>query len=375
MNALRALEALGQSVWYDYIHRELLQSGKLSRLMQEDGLCGITSNPTIYEQAFHTGTTYDEALRALLRDQPALDEQALFFALAVEDVQTAADILEPAYRASGHTDGMVSLEVSPELAHDSAGTIREALALFRRLARPNVMIKVPATRAGLEAIETLTAEGVNVNATLLFSVDRYREVAEAYLLGLEARLRRGQSVERVRSVASFFVSRVDTRVDALLEERLSRADPGQRPAIEALRGRIAIANAKIAYQNYLEIQAGRRMAALREAGAAPQRLLWASTGTKNPAYSDVLYVDELIGPETVNTMPPATYAAYKDHGRPRPTLTEDVAGARQALAALRELGIDLDAVTEELERDGVARFAESYRALLERVAEKRRAIA
>ncbi len=375
MNPLLQLQEFGQSIWYDNIHRDLLTSGELARMIREDGLGGVTSNPTIFEKAISGSPTYDRALQDLLAGQPGLDDQGLFFELAMEDIRMAADLLLPVYRSSTRGDGMVSLEVSPDLAYDTEGTIQEARRLFRQLGRPNVMIKVPATEAGLPAIEALIAEGVNVNVTLLFSIDRYRDVAEAYLLGLEALLRRGQDLSTVHSVASFFVSRVDTRVDALLETQLAQAgSEAEGAALRALQGKAAIANAKLAYQAYLEIYQGGRFAKLREAGARSQRLLWGSTGTKNPAYSDVLYVDELIGPETVNTVPPATYAAYQDHGNPRLTLTENVEGARQVLAALNQAGIDLDAITSDLEKEGVHLFAESFHTLLAGIGEKRRAL-
>ena len=374
MNPLLRLQELGQSVWYDNIHRQLLTSGALARMIREDGLRGVTSNPTIFEKAINGSDAYDQALRRLLDEDASRDDQALFFALALQDIQMAADALRPVYERSAQGDGMVSLEVSPELAYDPDATIREACELFRRAGRPNVMIKVPATQACLPAIETLIAEGINVNVTLLFSIERYREVAQAYLLGLESRLRRGRDIRHVHSVASFFVSRVDTKVDALLEEKIAGAPEQTQAELRNLLGRIAIANAKMAYQAYLEIYRSGAFDPLREAGAQSQRLLWGSTGTKNPAYSDVLYVDALIGPETVNTIPPATYEAYKDHGKPRLTLAEGVAEARQALQDLARQGIDLDAVTSELEKEGVHLFAESFHALLAGIAEKRRGL-
>jgi len=374
MNPLLRLQEFGQSVWYDNIHRGLLQSGALARMISDDGLSGVTSNPTIFEKAINGSSAYDDALRTLLKKQPELDDQAVFFTIAMEDIQMAADLLLPVYRRSGHRDGMVSLEVSPDLAYDAEATIREARTLFQRAARPNVMIKVPATQACLPAIEALIADGVNVNVTLLFSIERYREVVDAYLLGLESRLRRGRDITDVCSVASFFVSRIDTKVDQLLHQQLAQADAAKQQVIQGLLGKIAIANAKMAYQAYQELYAGNGFTQLREAGAQTQRLLWGSTGTKNPAYSDVLYVDSLIGPETVNTIPPATYDAYKDHGSPRLTLTEGVTEARQALASLAELGIDLDAITTELEKEGVHLFAESFHTLLAGIAEKRRTL-
>lgn len=362
-NPLRQLNAAGQSVWYDNIQRSMLNSGMLARLIAEDDLRGITSNPSIFEKAIGGGDDYDALLqRELARDsQQSIRE--LFFTLAVEDIRAAAEALRPVYDATDGMDGMVSLEVSPDLAHDTEGTVREARALFSRLALPNVMIKVPGTLPGLPAVTQLIAEGVNVNVTLLFAVERYSAVADAYLRGLEQRRAHGLPLARVASVASFFVSRLDTALDPRLAER--------RPD---LQGRIANANAKKAYQRYLEISAGPRFAALRAAGAQPQRLLWASTSTKNPAYSDLLYVDSLIGPETVNTMPPATYAAFRDHGVVARTLDQDVDQALAQLAALPDLGIDLTAVTDQLEREGVHAFVQSFENLLAVIAAKTRAL-
>lgn len=371
MNPLLRLKTLGQSLWLDNIHRNLLESGELGRMIREDGICGITSNPTIFEQAISGGPDYDHALQALTGRDPGQSPQELFYALAVEDIRAAADILLPVYESSGHRDGMVSLEVSPDLAHDTEGTVAEARALHRRVDRPNLMIKVPATPEGLPAIERLIAEGINVNVTLLFSVERYRAVAEAYIGGLEARRAGGHKLDRVASVASFFISRVDGQVDALLEQKAAAAssEPA-RAAILALRGKAAIANAKMAYQVYREVFASERFRRLAHAGAHVQRLLWGSTGTKNPDYSDVLYVEELIGPETVNTVPPATYLAYRDHGSPRVTLTQGVAEARAALEGVAGLGIDLSAITRALEADGVKKFAQSFHNLLDVIAHK-----
>ena len=352
-NPLRTLNAYGQSIWYDNIHRAMLSSGELERMIAEDDLRGITSNPSIFDKAITGGREYDDALRRMLRQDPNQTSRELFFALAIEDIGAAADLLQPVYVATGGVDGMVSLEVSPDLAYDTEGTIREARALHARLDRPNVMIKVPATRAGLPAVEQLTAAGINVNVTLLFALDRYREVAEAYLLGLEQRLARGQQVEMIASVASFFVSRVDAALDPLLANK--------RPE---LQGKLAIANAKLAYQAFKDLFGSGRFAALAKAGARPQRLLWASTSSKNPVYRDVLYVEELIGPQTVNTMPPATYEAFRDHGVVAATLEREMDSARAQLAALPALGIDLRAVTGRLEAEGVQAFARAFTNLL-----------
>lgn len=352
-NPLSTLNAHGQSVWYDNINRTMLSSGELRRMIAEDDLRGITSNPSIFDKAITGGREYDDTLRRLLGQAPQQTSRELFFALASEDIGAAADLLQPVYAATGGVDGLVSLEVSPDLAYDTEGTIREARALHARLNRPNVMIKVPATRAGLPAIAQLTADGINVNVTLLFAVERYREAAEAYLLGLEQRLTRGHPVAMIASVASFFVSRIDTALDPLLADK--------RPE---LQGKLAIANAKLAYQAFKELFSGRRFAALAKAGARPQRLLWASTSSKNPAYRDVLYVEELIGPQTVNTVPPATYAAFRNHGVVAATLEREVASARAQLAALPALGIDLRAVTDRLEAEGVQAFAQAFANLL-----------
>lgn len=363
-NPLRRLSATGQSVWYDNIQRSMLTSGKLAQMIAEDDLRGITSNPTIFEKAIGGSADYDEALRRELRRYPQQSSRALFFTLAIEDIRDAARALRPTYDATQGVDGMVSLEVSPDLAHDVDGTVREARELFARLAMPNVMIKVPGTVSALHAIEQLIAEGINVNVTLLFSVERYVSVAEAYLRGLERRRAKGLPIDRIASVASFFVSRLDTALDPILAQ--------QQPE---LQGQIANANAKLAYQEYLDIFGGQHFAALREQGARPQRLLWASTSTKNPAYPDLLYVDNLIGPDTVNTLPPATYDAFRDHGAVARTLDQDVENALARLAALRELGIDLSAVTDQLEIDGINAFIQSFTTLLAAIEAKTRTLA
>lgn len=370
VNSIRAALALGQSIWYDNIQRAMLTRGELARLINEDGLRGLTSNPTIFEKAITGSSDYDQALEDAVRRQSGQDSEALFYALAIDDITAAADLLRPVYDASGSHDGMVSIEVSPDLAHDTVGTVAQALRLHERIARPNLMIKVPATPAGLPAIEQLIDAGISVNVTLLFSVQRYLEVIEAYLLGLESRLRRGQPIDTIASVASFFVSRVDSAVDKLLEQRLASADPQQRTRLTALQGKIAIANAKRAYQEFQSRFGDERFDKLRKAGAQVQRLLWASTGTKNPAYSDVMYLETLIGPDTVNTVPPETYRAFLDHGRVAPTLEQDMEGTNALLTALAALGIDLAAVTQQLEAEGVASFAKSYHHLLDAIKEK-----
>jgi transaldolase len=365
MNPLRRLQDFGQSIWYDNIERRMLQSGELARMIHEDGLRGITSNPTIFEKAIAGSNDYDASLAKWLHSSARQDNRALFFNLAIEDIQGAADLLMPVYEQSKGRDGYVSLEVSPDLAYDVDATVAEAERLHERVDRPNLMIKVPATKQGVLAFETLVMKGISVNVTLLFSVERYKEVVEAYLAGLEARLRQGQAVDGIASVASFFVSRVDGALDKILEERSTA-----QPAAAQLRGHIAIANAKLAYAWYQRVFNSPRFDGLREAGAATQRLLWASTGTKNRDYSDVLYLDSLIGPDTVNTVPPATYAAYKDHGKPNSTLTEGLAEAEKQIASLKTLGIDMEAVTAQLEDEGVKSFAKSFVNLLNAIAAK-----
>ena len=369
-NPLVALQAYGQSIWLDFIRRGMLSSGQFRQFIEEDGLRGVTANPSIFDKAIGGSRDYDEAIRALAAQGKTAAE--MYEALAIDDVQQAADLFRAVYEETGGVDGLVSLEVSPRLAHDTEGTTSEARRFWGALSRPNVMIKVPATSEGLPAIRQLTAEGINVNITLLFGLGRYREVVEAYLAGLEARVERGLPIDRIASVASFFLSRIDVLVDPLLEQRMRE---GGSPAevAETLRGQVAIACAREAYQIYKEITRSERWHRLRSRGARPQRLLWASTGTKNPAYSDVMYVEALIGPETVNTVTLETLHAYRDHGDPAPRL-EDGAAARRLIARLAEVGIDLDEVTSYLERDGIQKFTESLDHLLRTLEDKRRAI-
>jgi transaldolase len=349
MNRLEQLRDAGVSIWLDTLSRELLQSGDFACLIADCAVTGATSNPTIFAQAITGSDRYDEPLRAATG---AVSLQERFFALALDDVGRAADLLLPTHRATGGRDGFVSFECTPDLADDTAGTIEQALELWGRLARPNVMIKVPATAAGVPAIEELTARGVNVNVTLLFSVARYEQVMDAHLAGLERRARSGGSIDGIASVASFFVSRVDSRADAVL------------PAGSPLRGRVAVANARRAYARHQARLAGPRWAALSALGARPQRPLWASTGTKDPAYSDVLYVEELIAPGVVNTMPEATLRAFADHGRVTRTLAAPDPVAEETLRQAEDAGVDLAAITAALERDGVRAFCGSYRELL-----------
>jgi transaldolase len=367
-NPLLALQDEGQSVWYDNIERRLLASGELTRMIREDGLRGVTSNPTIFEKAIGGSRDYDEELAELIGR--GLSTQAIYERLAIEDIRLATDLFRPIYDETGGQDGFVSLEVSPLLAARTQETVSEAKRLFRSVDRPNVMIKVPATPEGIPAVEQLIREGLNINITLMFSLAHYEAVAEAYLRGLEARARAGKPLDAVSSVASFFVSRVDTYVNRQLEA----LDVGVQHA-EPLRGKIAIANSKIVYQRFREIFTGSRFRKLAEKGARAQRVLWASTSTKNPAYRDVLYVEELIGPDTVNTMPPVTLAAFRDHGKIRgATVLEDVEEAKQTLETLTQVGIDLRQVTEEIQRDGVKAFADSYNQLLAAIAKKHQSV-
>ena len=348
MPTLNNLNEAGQSVWLDFIRRDMLEDGQLTALV-DDGLRGMTSNPTIFQKAIADTDLYDAAIA-----DAHGDAQAVFEALAIDDIQAAADILRPVYDTSNGKDGYVSLEVSPALAYDTEGTIADAKRLWELVDRPNVMIKVPATDEGIPAIEELTANDININATLMFGLDDYEGVANAYVRGAE----RAEHPERLASVASFFVSRVDSKTDAALEKE------GSPEALD-LRGKIAVANAKLAYDRYREIFEGEPFAAARARGAAPQRPLWASTSTKNPEYSDVLYVDELVGPNTVNTLPPATVGAFTDHGTVDATsLTTGVDEARQQIASLADLGIDFGGITAELQTEGVASFAASYDDLL-----------
>lgn len=367
---LTALAHLGQSPWLDNIQRDMLHNGELTRMIRDDGLKGITSNPTIFQKAITGSKTYETAIAQLLRGNANLSARDLFYHLAVEDIQGAADALLPVYQQSDGRDGMVSLEVSPALAHDTQGTIAEARELHRRVNRPNAMIKVPATMAGLPAIEALIADGISINVTLLFSVERYLQVVDAYLRGLEARVRQNKDVSRIASVASFFVSRVDNTLDKVLEDKMRSAPAAQQLQIEPLLGKSAIANAKRAYAAYKHVFHGPRFDALRKAGAQTQRLLWASTGTKNPKYSDVMYVDTLIGPDTVNTLPPATFNAFKDHGCALSTLEQGLEAAEAQLHALQALGINLTEVTDKLEAEGVKLFADSFNELLNAIENK-----
>jgi len=359
----------GQSIWLDSISRDMLTSGEFRRLVEQEGVSGCTSNPTIFDKAISGSSAYDDQIATLAA--AGRDADAIFDELARADLQDAADTLRPVHDDTGGNDGFVSWEVSPELAYDTEATMREVRRLWALLDRPNALIKIPATRAGLSAIHEMLYEGINVNITLLFSITRYEEVMEAYLSALERRLAEGKPVDRIRSVASFFVSRVDTLVDKQLDAMMERASPAERQRLAALRSKVAIANAKLAYQRFKQIFAGPRWEALRARGAALQRPLWASTSTKDPSLPDTYYVDNLIGPHTVNTVPPHTLAAFNDHGRVAPTLEEGLAEAQEIMDRLAEVGIDIVAVTDQLEREGVRAFADSFVALRNTIDEKR----
>jgi transaldolase len=359
---LHELAARGQSIWFDTLSRELVHSGGLKRMMDEDAVTGVTSNPTIFQKALSSGDAYDEDMRKLLAETD--DPERIFFSLALQDIRDACDVLEPAYEASNGVDGYVSMEVLPDLAYDTEATFDQARWIATEVDRPNVYVKIPATMAGLPAIEDCIAHGTSINITLIFSLERYKAVVEAYLRGLERLIAGGGDPSKVASVASFFVSRVDTEADKRLEGH------------PELQGKLAVANAKLAYQHYLETFKGPRWEFLEGKGATKQRCLWASTSTKNPSYSDVMYVEELIGPETVNTMPLETIEAFQDHGEIRgDTVLEGVDEARDLLARLEEAGVSYDAVVETIEAEGVQKFADSYDQIAESIRAKRGALA
>jgi transaldolase/glucose-6-phosphate isomerase len=363
-NPLQALLAYGQSPWMDYIRRDLLTSGGLKKYIDDDGLRGMTSNPTIFEKAITGSNLYSDILSS--PDAKKLDAKGLFEKIAIRDVQDACDIFKSVYAESKRRDGYVSLEVSPYLANDTKGTIDEARRLWKSVDRPNVMIKVPGTPEGFPAIRQLLEDGLNINITLLFAQSAYEKVAEAFLAALEARAAKGQDISHIASVASFFVSRIDTLVDSKLDEKLKNtSDQGQKTSLESLHGKIAIANAKLTYKKYQELFSGARWNALAAKGAQTQRLLWASTSTKNPKYRDVLYVEELIGADTVDTIPPATFDAFREHGKLRNSLTEDVDGARKIMDNLAKAGISMKEVTDKLLVDAVKLFADAFKQLLD----------
>jgi transaldolase len=359
----------GQSVWLDFISRDLLRTGELERMIAEDGLRGMTSNPSIFEKAVGGSSEYDAEIAALAAE--GLDAGAIFDRLAIADVTAACDAFRPVYDASAGRDGFVSIEVAPEYAYDTEKTLSEARRLFTAVGRPNVMVKIPGTPEGLPAIKQALAEGININVTLLFALDAYLTVAEAFIAALEERLAAGLPVDRTASVASFFVSRVDTLVDTWIEEKAAAVDGERRDALLALRGRLGVANSCIVYEHFSEILAGERWARLATADAAPQRVLWASTSTKNPDYDELLYVDNLIGPHTVNTLPEATYRAFKDHGVVARTVDADLPGAHALMDALAAAGIDVKAATDKLLVDGVDLFVKAFDGVVGIVEKKR----
>jgi transaldolase / glucose-6-phosphate isomerase len=363
-NPLRALLGYGQSMWLDYIRRDLITSGSLKTMIEEDGLRGMTSNPAIFEKAIAESSLYDDILKSLA-SRNDLDTKARYEQIAIRDIQDAADLLRPVYESSKFRDGYVSLEVSPLLALKTQETIEEARRLWKAVNRENVMIKIPGTAEGLPAIRQAIGEGINVNVTLLFAQEVYEKVAEAHIAGLEDLAKRGGDLKKIGGVASFFISRIDSLVDSMINDKLKTAtDVQQQALLKSLLGKVAIANGKLTYLRYQRIFSGPRWQALAAQGAQTQRVLWASTSTKNPAYRDVMYVEELIGPDTVNTMPPATIDAFRDHGRLRNSLTEDVAGAQNVMDNLARTGISIKEVTTKLTDDGVKLFADAFHKLL-----------
>jgi len=372
-NPLLQLKALGQSVWYDNIDRSQLVSGQFKRLLDEDGICGVTANPTIFEKSISSGHAYDEQINQLIREGKSTNE--IYEALIIQDIRTVADILRPIYDSANRQDGFVSLEVSPDLAHDTEGTLSEVRRFWKMVDRPNLMIKIPGTPEGIPAVLQALTEGINVNITLIFSISTYRQVAEAFISALEARRTAGEDISHMASVASFFVSRVDTLVDKLLEDKVkATSNTSEQQHLKSLEGKAAIANARLVYQDFKKIFNTPRFAALKQAGAYVQRPLWASTSTKNPAYRDVLYAEELIGPDTVDTMPLETIENFRDHGRVRLSIEDNLEEAHQVFDALEKIGIHYDQVTKQLQDEGVQKFADSFHTLFEGIAEKRKAI-
>jgi transaldolase/glucose-6-phosphate isomerase len=369
MGALNQLEGFGQAVWLDFVDRKFLEAGGLQKLVDEDGLTGVTSNPSIFEKAMGHGDAYDETLAAYDKEHAGAATIDRYEHLAIQDIKAAAETLKPVYDKLEGKDGYVSLEVSPYISDDTDATIAEAQKLWKMVDRPNLMIKIPGTLAGAPAISATIAAGINVNVTLLFALDAYIRVAEAYAMGLEERVRQGQPIDRIASVASFFVSRIDATIDKEIDARVEKGD-AEAEALKAIRGKVAIANAKMAYQWYLDFLKSDRWQALAAKGAQPQRLLWASTGVKDPAYPDTLYIDTLIGKDTVNTMPPKTMDAFRDHGTAAETITADVDQAKHVLAEAERLGLDLNGVTGKLVQEGVASFVKAFDDLLGAIAKK-----
>jgi len=372
-NPLLQLKELGQSVWYDNIDRAQLANGQFQRMLDEDGVVGVTANPTIFEKSISSGHAYDEQMNQLVREGKSTNE--IYEALIITDIQTVADILRPIYEQTNGHDGYVSLEVSPDLAHDTDATLSEVRRFWKMVNRPNLMIKIPGTSEGLPAILQSLTEGINVNITLIFSIDTYRKVADAYISALEKRKAEGQDISRIASVASFFVSRVDTLVDKLLEDKIkATSDSAEQQKLKSLEGKAAIANARVVYQEFKRIFHSPRFEALKQSGAYVQRPLWASTSTKNPAYRDVLYAEELIGPDTVDTMPLETIQNFRDHGRVRLSVEDNIPEAYAVLDALEKVGIHYDQVTQQLQDEGVKKFADSFHDLFKGIESKKKAI-
>jgi len=372
-NPLLKLQEQGQSVWYDNIDRAQLNSGEFKKMLDNDGIVGVTANPTIFEKSISAGHAYDEQMQELLRAGKSTSE--IYEALVIKDIQTVADMLRPIYDRTNGQDGYVSLEVSPELANDTQGTISEAERFWKMVNRPNLMIKIPATPAGIPAIYETLRKGINVNITLIFSIQSYREVVDAYIRALEDRNGEGLEIDHIASVASFFVSRVDTLVDKLLDEKIKASnDPDEQEKLKSLQGKAAIANARIVYQEFKKLFSTPRFESLKHAGAHVQRPLWASTSTKNPAYRDVLYAEELIGPDTVDTMPLETIVKFRDHGVVRHSIEDDLDGAKKTLDTLEQVGISYDQITRQLQDEGVEKFVDSFHQLFNGIESKKKAI-
>ena len=369
-NPLLQLKDFGQSVWYDNIDRSQLQSGKFKSLLENDGVVGVTANPTIFEKSISAGQAYDDQIAQLIKEGKNTNE--IYEAVVIQDIRTVADLLRPIYDRTSGQDGYVSLEVSPELAHDTEGTLKEARRFWQMVDRPNLMIKIPATPEGIPAVHDALREGINVNITLIFSLESYRQVTEAYISALEERNGAGDDISHIASVASFFVSRVDTLVDKLLEDKVkASSDASEQQQLKSLEGKAAIANARLVYQEFKRIFSTPRFESLKHAGAHVQRPLWASTSTKNPAYRDVLYAEELIGPDTVDTMPLETVEKFADHGQVRKSVEDDIEGAKQSLADLEKIGIHYDQVTQQLQDEGVQKFADSFHQLFKGIDSKK----
>jgi len=372
-NPLLQLKALGQSVWYDNIDRSQLNSGQFKRLLDEDGVVGVTANPTIFQKSISHGDAYDAQITQLIKEGKSTNE--IYEAIVLQDIRTVADILRPIYDSTNRQDGFVSLEVSPDLAHNTKGTISEVRRFWKMVDRPNLMIKIPATQEGIPAVRQALTEGINVNITLIFSIEFYRQVTDAFLTALEDRNAEGKDISHIASVASFFVSRVDTLVDKLLEDKIkATSDSAEQQMLKSLEGKAAIANARLVYQDFKRIFGTPRFETLKHSGAQPQRPLWASTSTKNPAYRDVLYAEELIGPNTVDTMPLETIENFRDHGQVRLSIEDDIPQAKAELAALEEIGIHYDQVTQQLLDEGVQKFADSFHELFQGIESKKQAI-